>query len=105
MGLIFSSIQRANLSSFNVPSARASMTATHVGVICRQAESVQIEESFRDYQSCPLIAVNERMVFDDPIAIGGGQPGEVTLPRWLISRDVFGPVEGGDQQALIADTA
>jgi hypothetical protein len=44
------------------------------GVVCHRVESVQIEEGFRHNQSCPVVAVDERVVFNDPMAAGGGQP-------------------------------
>jgi hypothetical protein len=44
------------------------------GLVCHQVESVQIQEGFRDNQSCPLVTVNERVVFSYPMAVGGGEP-------------------------------
>jgi hypothetical protein len=69
MGLMFSRISQANLSSFIVPSATARMAATQVASSVLKSNPF----GFRDNQSCPLVTVNERVVFSDPMAAGGGQ--------------------------------
>jgi hypothetical protein len=102
---MFSLIQQANCSSFIVPSATARITAT------QEASSVIKSSPFRfrkvsvTTRAVRLLPSTNGMIFSDPIAVGGGQPGEIAVLVWFIDCNVFGPVKGGTQQAVIPHSA